>query len=441
VPVSTASRSLFKEQHPVAPVEGVDPLASRRDALPGSASAPSVKGNLRLGFACIWEPVAQHTWSGSASGLLEQLSLRTDTTDLGVHFPSLPRTALKALHTHYRCGRLTTSWSYSRVTHAYVAHSLEQSLRRHRTDGGLDAVLTIDAVADLREPFFAYTDTSWDLLMSGYVSPRQYADLRLLTLRETLGERDRQLAIFERAAGIIAETHWLARSLVEQSGVPADKIHVVPPGRVVRETALDPLSSRVPGHPGDRIAVRRSENGAHRRKLLFVGRLYEPYDFYRKGGDLVVEALQILRKEYDPQTTLTMVGIDKWPLPEEPPEGVDVRGVVSRDEMARLYASHDLFVMPSRMEPFGLVFAEALGQGLPCVARNACAMPEIVTPGVSGALIDKDDSNELAEAIASVLIDDELYKSCAARASAITEYFSWSRAAKGITDVISREIK
>jgi len=431
-------QGLFLEQHPVAAVPDVDPLASRRDALPGPASAPSVKGNLRLGFACIWEPVPQQTWSGSASGLLEHLKLRTGTTDLGVHFPSLTRTALKALHTHYRCGRFTTSWSYSRVTHAYVAHSLEQSLRRHRGDRGIDAVLTIDTIADLREPFFAYYDSSWDLLISGAASLREYADLRLLTPSDVLRQRDRQLAVFESATGIVTMSHWLARSLVEQSEVPPQKVHVVPPGKPIGKAGStdvkDDSAGRQSQHP-------RPEGDGRRRKLLFVGRLYNPYDFYRKGGDLVVAALQILRREYDPQITLTMVGIDNWPLPGEPPDGVDVRGVVPRDEIARLYETHDLFVMPSRMEPFGLVFAEALGRGMPCIARNACAMPEIVTPGVSGALIDKDDAHELAAAIASVLVDDEIYKSCAARAPAITEYFSWSRAAGEIVDVISKEIR
>ena len=93
------------------------------------------------------------------------------------------------------------------------------------------------------------------------------------------------------------------------------------------------------------------------------------------------------------------------------------------------------------MEPFGLVFAEALARGMPVVARNAYAMPEIVTPGVSGALIDKDDPHDLAAAIAGVLADDDIYKQCAARAPDIAEYFSWDRAAREVADVIATAVR
>ena len=441
--VTAGWEQFFKERHPVAAVTGVDPLDSLGRALPRSGDTPRGSEHLRLGYACIWEPVAEHTWSGSASGLRQGLETAAETVDLGVRFPALTRTALKAIHTHYRSGRLTTSWSYSSLTAAYIAHSVETSLRRNRSKRPLDAVLTIDTIATVPEPFFAYYDSSWDALMSGAASLRQFAKMRLLTPSEVLRQRDQQLVRFEHATGIITMSHWLARSLVEQSGVPADKIHVVPPGRPNRRAQPIGVTSSPSGNrAGAREAQRRrSESGQRRRSLLFVGRLYEPHDFYRKGGDIVVDALRILRHEFDPQITLTMVGIDKWPISGDIPEGIHLRGVVPYSQVRELYETHDLFVMPSRMEPFGLVFTEALCQGMPCVARNACAMPEIVTPGVSGALVSSDDPSELANTIVSVLADDDLYERCRGRAAALAEYFSWDRAACEIADLINRQVR
>jgi glycosyltransferase involved in cell wall biosynthesis len=93
------------------------------------------------------------------------------------------------------------------------------------------------------------------------------------------------------------------------------------------------------------------------------------------------------------------------------------------------------------MEGFGLVLVEALARGLPCVARDAFAMPEIITPGVSGALITGDDQNELAAAIAAALADDALYESCRQRAPEMAEYFSWERTALEVSDVITRALR
>ena len=104
--------------------------------------------------------------------------------------------------------------------------------------------------------------------------------------------------------------------------------------------------------------------------------------------------------------------------------------------MGRLMDTHDLFVMPSRLEGFGIAFVEALSRGLPCVGRSACAMPEIIQPGVGGALIRDDDTEVLAETIAATLADDELYARCAAAAAGVRAYYTWQRAADDILAIV-----
>jgi len=69
------------------------------------------------------------------------------------------------------------------------------------------------------------------------------------------------------------------------------------------------------------------------------------------------------------------------------------------------------------------------------------AMPEIITPGVSGALITRDDPHELAAAIAAALADDALYESCYERAPEMAEYFSWERTALDVADVITQALR
>jgi glycosyltransferase involved in cell wall biosynthesis len=417
-------------EHPIRP-EARDPLELFEPA--GGQVEASLKSDtkqLRLGYAALWELVPQGTLSGVAWNLRKGIGSITDTVDIGVETPFLTRMAFKAAYTRYRGGRFTTSWCYSTVYDAYIGNSLRRGRKSATAEGGLDAILMVDALAATPEPFFVYYDSSWDALIASAESPARYANLRGLTKANMFACRDRQLAIYAQATGVIVYSRWLARCLTEQSGVSPEKIHVIPPAAVARR--------QQPNGDGGR-SVRAQRSGA-RRSLLCIGRTYDIRDFYRKGIDLVIDAVGVLRREYDSQITLTLAGMKDWPLPGGPPDGVNFRGVLPSSEVAELYDTHDVFVMPSRMEPFGLVFAEALAKGIPVVARNAYAMPEMVTPGISGALIERDDPYELAAAIAGVLGDDEIHKQCAERAPQMASYFSWERAAREMIGLIAKTI-
>jgi glycosyltransferase involved in cell wall biosynthesis len=429
--------------HPVRLVDPQDPLVLLKEfrVMRGRMQETAAGSRQpRIGYACMWEEIPEHSFSYSAWNLRAALRLATDTIDIGVRIPRLTRNILRAVHVRHRDGRLITTWYYSRLTEAYIEHALRRELSRNPAARRCDGILTAFGQGDLAIlpiPFFTLTDITWDAFVAMSGSVDAAAALLRMTPSSVARRRERQLAIYERATGIIAESHWLARCLIEQSGVPPGKVHVARPGISAGWATPDGNSAAIPSKErGERQLSPLRERAAPRRRLLFVGR-----DFYRKGGDLVVSALAVLRREYDPQITLTVAGPQTWPLPGPPPDGVRFLGSLSPQKVAPLYDRHDLFVMPSRGEPFGLVFAEALARGLPCVARDAFAMPEIVTPGVSGALIKGDDKNELAAAIAAVLADDALYGTCYERAPEIAEYFSWERTALEVTDIITRALR
>lgn len=73
-------------------------------------------------------------------------------------------------------------------------------------------------------------------------------------------------------------------------------------------------------------------------------------------------------------------------------------GHKSQDELRRLYNAADVFVMPSRREPFGLVALEAMACGLPVVASNEGGMPEFVSRE-AGTLVSVDDVEAFCGAI------------------------------------------
>ena len=279
-------------------------------------------------------------------------------------------------------------------------------------------MLQIQDVAQLERPYFLYQDMSIDVLVA--VSREWGSELPGF---EAVGPRtierrhERQRRIYEQATGLFTLSRWLADDLTNRSGIPREKIRVVYPG-----------TNNAP--PPAALASDRQRDG---NRLLFLGR-----DFARKGGDIVVAALRILRRDFDPSTTLTVGGPAVWPHGGGPPDGVSFVGAVGSADVARLYECHDLFVMPSRFEAFGIVFLEALSRGLPCVGRDAFAMPEMITEGVNGALVHSDDPDELARAIVRTLEDRDLRERCWAQRADVARRYSWKRAAEEILGGIAQ---
>jgi glycosyltransferase involved in cell wall biosynthesis len=84
-------------------------------------------------------------------------------------------------------------------------------------------------------------------------------------------------------------------------------------------------------------------------------------------------------------------------------ERIDFAGEV--DDAQAEYQRADMFVLPSRYEGYGMVFAEAIAAGLPIVGASGGAVPEVVPPS-AGLLVPPDDADALADALHRLLKSD-----------------------------------
>ena len=83
-----------------------------------------------------------------------------------------------------------------------------------------------------------------------------------------------------------------------------------------------------------------------------------------------------------------------------------------------------------------MVFVEALARGLPCIGRNAFAMPELIEDGVTGAIVDTLDPVVVAQAISQTLANDAIFAEVERRADDVAAKFSWDRSATTVIDII-----
>jgi glycosyltransferase involved in cell wall biosynthesis len=188
--------------------------------------------------------------------------------------------------------------------------------------------------------------------------------------------------LFSKARRLLPATDWVARSLVDDYDVLAERIEVLPPGTDL--TRFTPVGRR----PSEDDGVLR---------VLFVGG-----DFHRKGGDVLLDWYRNAAPE---KVELNLVTRDAV----SPPPGVRIHRLDYGDaELTRLYREADVFALPSRAECFGLVLSEALACGVPCVTCPVGGLPEVVQDGVTGLMVRPGDAVSLGEAMSALLADASL---------------------------------
>jgi glycosyltransferase involved in cell wall biosynthesis len=110
---------------------------------------------------------------------------------------------------------------------------------------------------------------------------------------------------------------------------------------------------------------------------------------------------------------------------------VQVHGPVSTERVAGFYRDADVFVLPSRHEPYGTVYGEAMAAGLPVVGWRAGNLPHLATDGSEGMLLQPGDVDGLRQALHRLATDDVYRREMAAAAARRAQSFpTWADSAE-----------
>ncbi|MCK4851764.1 MAG: glycosyltransferase family 4 protein [Candidatus Omnitrophica bacterium] len=216
------------------------------------------------------------------------------------------------------------------------------------------------------------------------------------------GWQEMEKEVYENAKKIFAYSVHVKNSLINDYGIKEDSVVVAGAGSNIEVSSLE--DKRYDG-----------------KTVLFVG-----LDFQRKGGPVLLKAFEIVKKEI-PECRLYIVGSNL----RVRQEGVIVKGVVTPSELAPLYESSTLFVLPTIREPFGLVFLEAMAHGLPCIGTDIEAVPEIIEDGITGFIVPAEGHLALARRMISLLRDRPLMEKMGrAGYRKVSTLYNWDKVAE-----------
>ena len=192
---------------------------------------------------------------------------------------------------------------------------------------------------------------------------------------------------------IIAPSQYMYNQALSSSVLGASKIHIIP-------NAIDTDFWR----EGDMREARSRLNVDHNVKMILFG-LYGDTSVYHKGFDLLLQAIKKINKEDNSYLLGVFGSVYKDQCIEELP--VRSFGFVDDERIMRdIYRSSDVYVMPSRVEPFGQTAAEAMSCGIPVVAFNNTGPADFIKHKKTGWLATQFDTADLAKGIEYCLCAD-----------------------------------
>jgi glycosyltransferase involved in cell wall biosynthesis len=170
--------------------------------------------------------------------------------------------------------------------------------------------------------------------------------------------------------------------------------------------------------------------------LLFVGTWLD-----RKGVYYLADAFSLVAAKI-PGIRMTVAGCSapvnsvKTYFSPEVRDQVRVIPFVSREDIAALYAAHDIFVFPSLVEGMPLALLEAMATGMPVVTTNTSGMADIVEDEFNGLLVQAAEVDSLARAIERLCCSIELRKQLGLEGQRTARRYTWERVTQKLEKIL-----
>ena len=226
----------------------------------------------------------------------------------------------------------------------------------------------------------------------------------------------------KKARKIIAVSQNTKKDLINYLHIKPEKISVI-------YEAVDEQFKK--NHTVIELEKFKRDKGLPANYFLYAGTM-KPY----KNIQLIISALKILKQKGELKYKLLIAGrkdrffptVYKEVKDRNLVDDVDFLDYVSDDELPLIIKCADIFIFPSLYEGFGLSVLEAMSLGVPTIVSNASSLPEVVSDGA--IIVDSQNPQDLAQAVLSLLKDEDLRKNLSKRGIERSQAFSWRKTAE-----------
>jgi glycosyltransferase involved in cell wall biosynthesis len=172
--------------------------------------------------------------------------------------------------------------------------------------------------------------------------------------------------------------------------------------------------------------------------LLYVGRLSPEKDL-----NILSESMQKLNEKHKDRIALVVTGEGpmKDELEQTMPDNVIFTGYKKGDELAKIYASCDIFAFPSSFETFGNVVLEASASGLPVVGVDEGGVMELIDHGKTGYLAKAKDAESFTECLEKLIVNEGLRRSMSQSGRRNAKNRSWDSVFSDLMTIFREEIR
>ncbi len=253
-----------------------------------------------------------------------------------------------------------------------------------------------DAVFSIWTHPIAFLETTLPIIFWAYATialmSEFYADWSSLTQSSINNGHFTDRIAIERSSIAVYSSDWAARSAIKDYGAKPERVRVVPFGANIPDTPDEEQIRRL-------IRLRQDNKAV---QLLFIG-----VDWKRKGADIAVETVEILRNN-GIETNLVIIGCTP-PSNFKLPNYIENIPFLNKHNLAELLLLRQkleeahFFILPTQAEAFGIVVCEASAYGLPSFVPDIGGISTVVRSGINGRLLPANaKAAEYAQAIITV---------------------------------------